>query len=185
MKRLILLRHAKSSWDDSNLPDAARPLSKRGERSAPRIGQLMAKEGYTPDIILCSVAKRAVQTMTHVLPAFGREVTHIVLDELYMATPREILTTIVEHAGHADCILVIGHNPGLGDLAAWMVHDGSSKAVTQLKEKFPTAAFAVIDLPIDDWRELDDTGIDNWSGRLIRFATPRDLQETDASKARA
>lgn len=182
MKRLILLRHAKSSWDDSNLPDAARPLSKRGERSAPQIGQLMAREGYFPDRVLCSTAKRATQTMKCIVPAFNREIEPVVLDELYMATPREILTTIVEHGGHAGCILVIGHNPGLGDLAAWMLNDGSSKAVAKLKEKFPTAAFAVIDLPIDDWRDLDDTAIDNWSGRLIRFATPRDLESDGASK---
>jgi phosphohistidine phosphatase len=175
LKRLLLLRHAKSAWDNAELPDAARPLSKRGKRTAPLIGQFIAKEGFTPDLILSSSAKRATQTMKRVREAFGEQAKHATLDELYMATPREILTTICDQAGDANTVLVIGHNPGLGDLAAWMVSDGDTADMRRLKEKFPTAALAVIDLPIDHWRDVDDTATNNWNGRLARFVTPRDL----------
>jgi phosphohistidine phosphatase len=181
VKRLILLRHAKSSWDDVELPDAARPLSKRGKRIAPLMGQLLAKEGFMPDLILCSTAKRTVQTMKRILDACGAQPRHEVMDELYMATPREILAAVFEHANHADKVLVIGHNPGLGDLAAWMVNDGDPGAIKRLKEKFPTAAFAVIDLPIDNWRDVDDSQTGNWNGRLVRFATPGDLADNDTA----
>ncbi len=140
----------------------------------------MAREGFVPDLILCSTAKRSVQTMKRVLDACGGHPAHDTLDELYMATPREILTTVFARAGHADKVLVIGHNPGLGDLAAWMVNDGDPSAIKRLKEKFPTAAFAVIDLPIDNWCDVDDTETDNWNGRLIRFATPKELAEGEA-----
>lgn len=174
MRRLILLRHAKSSWDQPDLPDADRPLSRRGELSAPVMGQLLAGEGYLPQLILCSTAKRAVQTAHYILNAFSREPAYQELDELYMATPRDILMTVADHAGTAKTILIIGHNPGLGDLATWLVNDGKAKEIARLRDKFPTAACAVIDLPVDDWRDLGDSTIVNWSGRLIRFATPRD-----------
>jgi phosphohistidine phosphatase len=174
VRRLILLRHAKSSWDQPSLSDAERPLSKRGEHSAPLIGQLLASEGYVPERILCSTAKRAVQTAQYILDAFGRKPAYQELDELYMATPRDILMTVADNAGTAKTILVIGHNPGLDDLATWLINDSKAKDAARLRDKFPTAAAAVIDLPVDNWRDLSDSTTVNWSGRLIRFATPRD-----------
>lgn len=176
VKRLILLRHAKSSWDRPDLPDAARPLSKRGERTAPLIGQLMAREGLVPDRILCSTARRAVQTAKRVVHAFPGESEIEEVDSLYMATPREILSVLGDHGGHENSILVIGHNPGLGDLAAWLVSEGDTRETRRLKDKFPTAALAVIDLPIENWHDLADTVVDSWGGRLVRFAVPRDLE---------
>jgi phosphohistidine phosphatase len=181
VKRLILLRHAKSSWDQPELPDTERPLSKRGELSAPLMGQLIAREGYVPTCILCSSAKRAVQTGQYILDAFSEKPDYRELDELYMATPREILVTIDEQAGDAQSILVIGHNPGLGDLADWLLADGKGKDIARLKDKFPTAAVAVIDLPIDSWHDLSDSTTVNWHGELVRFATPRDAQAEPAA----
>jgi phosphohistidine phosphatase len=181
VKRLILLRHAKSSWDNADLSDSARPLSKRGERTAPLMGRVMAREGYIPDRILCSTAKRAVETGKLVIAALTRKPDYQELEELYMATPREILATIGEQAGNADSILVIGHNPGLGDLATWLVNEGKARDISRLKEKFPTAGLAVIDLPVDNWRDLSDSAVRNWGGRLIRFATPRDQEVEHAA----
>ena len=185
MKRLILLRHAKSSWDRTDLPDAARPLSKRGERTAPLIGAFMQRANLLPDLILCSTARRALQTAKRVMDSWQREPHFEEVDALYMATPREILTVLSDHGGHEESILVIGHNPGLGDLAAWLVSDGNSRDVRRLKDKFPTAALAIIDLPIEKWRDLADTAIDNWSGKLMHFVTPRDLEPeaADAKKS--
>jgi len=176
VKRLILLRHAKSSWDQPDLADSERPLSKRGERSAPLMGQLMAREGYRPDRVLCSAAKRTLQTAKRVVAALDSELAIEELEELYMATPREILTTLVDCAGIANSVLVIGHNPGLGDLATWLASEGDSGDLARLRDKFPTAALAVIDLPIEQWRDLSDTAVDNWSGRLVRFATPKESE---------
>lgn len=181
MKRLLLMRHAKSSWDHADLPDAARPLSKRGELTAPLMGQLMAREGYVPDRILSSTAKRAVQTSSLIIDAFAPKPDYGQLDELYMATPREILTVIGEQGGMANSILMVGHNPGLGDLATWLVNDGKPRDIKRLGEKFPTAALAIIDLPVDQWRDLSDSAIRNWSGHLIRYATPRDLEGDQAT----
>jgi len=174
VKRLILLRHAKSSRDQRELSDADRPLSKRGEQSAPLMGRLIAQEGYIPDRILCSTAKRAVQTGDLILDELSPKPDYRKLDELYMATPRDILVTIGEQADDVQSILVIGHNPGLGDLAAWLVNDGRSKDISRLNDKFPTAGLAVIDLPIDSWNDLSDSTTVNWHGQLVRFATPRD-----------
>lgn len=179
VKRLLLLRHAKSSWDQPDIADAERPLSKRGERSAPLMGQMMAREGFQPDLILCSSAKRTLQTAQRVVAALGSDLAIEELDDLYMATPREILVTIAENAGTAGNVLVIGHNPGLGDLATWLTSDGDSRDLEKLRDKFPTAALAVIDLPIDQWRDFGDTAVDNWSGHLVRFATPREFETED------
>jgi phosphohistidine phosphatase len=181
VKRLLLLRHAKSSRDQRELSDADRPLSKRGEQSAPLMGQLIAHEGYVPDRILCSTAKRAVQTGKMILEAFSPKPDYRQLDELYMATPRDILVTIGEQADDVQSLLVIGHNPGLGDLAAWLVNDGRGKDISRLKDKFPTAGLAVIDLPIDSWNDLSDSTMVNWHGQLIRFATPRDATAEPAA----
>lgn len=177
MKRLLLLRHAKSSWDRADLPDAARPLSKRGERTAPLVGKLIRDEHLIPDLILCSTARRALQTAKRVMDSFHREPPFTEVDELYMATPREILTVLSEHGGDEKSILVIGHNPGLGDLAAWLVTEGDIREVRRLKDKFPTAALAVIDLPIENWHDVADTAVDNWGGKLARFIVPKDLEE--------
>lgn len=176
----MLLRHAKSAWDRADLADSARPLSKRGERSAPLMGQVMVDEGYLPDRILCSTAKRATQTAKLVIGAFKHKPDVKEMDELYMATPREILWTISEQSDDANSVLVVGHNPGLGDLVDWLITDGDTEDIARLRDKFPTAALAVIDLPIDHWRDLHDTAVGNWSGRLVRFAVPRDLESGDA-----
>ena len=180
MKRLILLRHGKSAWDQPDLADAERPLSKRGERSAPLMGQLMLREGYRPERVLCSTAKRTLQTAKRVVTTLGSDLDVEELDELYMATPREILTAIVENGGAAASILVIGHNPGLGDLAAWLAAEGDSRDLARLRDKFPTAALAVIDLPIEQWRDLGDTAIDNWPGHLVRYVTPREVDPEES-----
>lgn len=185
MKRLILLRHAKSSWDRADLPDAARPLSKRGERTAPLIGAFIQRADLLPDLVLCSTARRALQTAKRAMDSWRREPHFEELDDLYMATPREILTVLSDHGGHEASILVIGHNPGLGDLAAWLVNDGDSRDIRRLKDKFPTAALAVIDLPIEKWQDLADTAVDNWGGKLTHYVTPRDLEPEEVESEKS
>ncbi len=179
VKRLLLLRHAKSAWDQPDLPDAERPLSKRGHRSAPLIGRFMKKAGFLPDLVLRSTAERVAQTWQHIAATWPHHLSPIALPALYMATPREILATLRAHGGNSDSVLVIGHNPGLGDLATWLTAEGDADAITRMRGKFPTASLAVIDLPIENWQDLADTTVDAWGGRLVRFVTPRDLDPTD------
>ena len=145
MKLLSILRHAKSSWKDSSLDDHDRPLNKRGLRDAPRVGEALVELQLLPDTILSSTARRARETALAVAEAaeFPEEIRFT--RELYLATPQtylELLRALPETSAHA---LVVGHNPGIEDLVA---------ALTGEPEPMPTAALAVVELPIDAWKDL-------------------------------
>jgi phosphohistidine phosphatase len=159
MKTLLLMRHAKSSWDNDRLPDHERPLNERGRRDAPVMGSRLAGSLYVPDRILCSTAIRARQTAELVVDAlqFGQPLD--VREGIYHATPAGILSAIAE-AGRAKTLLVIGHNPGMGELVG---------RLTDFEDSMPTAAIALIELPISDWSEATSA-----TGRLIDFWTPKD-----------
>ncbi|TXH36214.1 MAG: histidine phosphatase family protein [Rhodospirillaceae bacterium] len=175
MKRLMLLRHAKSAWDQPDLSDAERPLAKRGIKAAPLIGRYIMAEGLIPDLVLCSAAVRAKQTWDLVSATWPHQPRRQQLASLYMATPRDMLSTAREYGGDSDCILIVGHNPGIGDLAAWLVNQGDDAEIRKMREKFSTAALAVIDLPIESWRDFHDTTVSAWNGQLVRFVVPHDL----------
>ena len=149
MKTLLILRHAKSSWGDPTLADHERPLNARGERDAPRMGQLAREERLSPELIISSDAVRARLTAEAMAEAIGYR-HQILLDaRLYHAGPAEILAvvrSVVED--DASTVLIVGHNPGLAELVAQLTGE---------PEDFPTAALARIDLPIDSWSELDTT----------------------------
>lgn len=170
MLTLLLLRHAKSSWDDPELEDFERPLAKRGTRAAHQIGALLADEDLKPDLVLCSGAVRTRATLTLLLPALGQPPPEIVYDDdLYLAAPAVILESI-RRAGQARRLMVIGHNPGLHALALSLVGDGSRRDISALATKLPTAALAVIDFDCADWSEARPA-----AGRLKRYVTPRTL----------
>jgi phosphohistidine phosphatase len=175
LKRLMLLRHAKSAWDEPDLPDAERPLAKRGLKSAPLVGRLMLAEHLIPDLVLCSTARRARQTWELISAAWPHQPRQQQLSGLYMATPRQILAILRDYGGDADAVLVIGHNPGIGDLAAWLVNQGDATDIRRMREKFATAALAVIDLPLEGWHDFRDTSVSTWNGHLTRFVVPHDL----------
>lgn len=159
MKTLLLMRHAKSSWDDSSLSDHERPLNERGRSDAPVMGERLAKSRFAPDHISCSTAKRARETAERVAKALDFQGPVDVRDGIYQATPRELLATIAQ-AGAGERLLLIGHNPGLSELVEQLTSDN---------RPMPTAAVAVIELPIDDWSEIM-----NAKGRLIEFMKPKD-----------
>ncbi|MET1026857.1 MAG: histidine phosphatase family protein, partial [Dongiaceae bacterium] len=146
-KRLMLLRHAKSAWDQPELSDTERPLSKRGRRAAPLIGQFMLAEGLIPISVLCSTAVRARETWDLVAATWPHPPPQKPIAELYMSTPRDILAILRNKGGDAASLLVIGHNPGLGDLANWLADDGDAEAISRMRQKFPTTGLAIIDLP--------------------------------------
>lgn len=170
MKRLYLLRHAKSSWDDESLDDFDRPLARRGSDAAPRIGKHMKGQDWIPDVVLCSAARRAVETFERVAPALGIDGAASIDRDLYMADPEQLLQRIQALPDSATAALLIGHNPGHEVLARALAVDGRKKAMKQLRKKFPTGALAVIDLPAEQWSDVAPG-----TGYLEAFVRPKDL----------
>ena len=161
MKTLLILRHAKSSWDDSALDDHERPLNSRGKKDAPRIARLARDEGLAPELILSSDAVRAHLTAEAVADATGGQ---LLLDpRLYHAAVADILSlvpTVVRN--DAGTVMIVGHNPGLEELVAQLTGEW---------EPLPTAALARIDLPITGWSELNSAT----RGTLIGVWRPKEL----------
>jgi phosphohistidine phosphatase len=169
MKRVLLLRHAKSSWDDTALPDFDRPLADRGRDAAPRIGKYMKKEGLVPDAVLASGAKRALETWDLVRPQLG-DPQFRVEDNLYMAMPDLIFAWMRILRDDVGSVLLIGHNPGFEELAVRLAGDGRKKALARLRRKYPTGTLAVLRFDVDSW-----SGIDWGKAYLERFVRPKDL----------
>ena len=145
MKTLLVLRHAKSSWNDPALDDHERPLNERGRRDGPRMGKLVQEYGLIPDIVISSDAVRARLTAEAVAAA-ARYVGEIVLDpHLYLASPADILSLLRTVRENAETVMIIGHNPGLEELV---------EQLTDERHDLPTAALAHIVLEIDQWRDL-------------------------------
>ncbi len=171
MRRLMLLRHAKSDWTDPRVRDHDRVLAPRGRVSAPKIGAYMAHHALVPDIAICSTATRARETWNLVAAAFDRDIAIAYDQRLYEVVASTLLGAIKETTRSAHSLIVIGHNPGLRDLAEHLMAAGDVDVRQQLLEKFPTAGLAVIDFPIDDWSKLHAR-----AGRLDRFVFPRMLE---------
>ena len=175
MRRLMLLRHAKSDWAAPAARDHERPLSARGREAAPKMGAYMARHALVPDLIVASPAARAGETLDRLLPAF-REPPKIRQDDrLYETGANVLLDVVKETAKTVHSLLLVGHNPGLAELASLLMAAGDVEARQQLIEKFPTAALAVIDFALDDWGKLHPK-----AGRLDRFVIPRTLDAETA-----
>jgi phosphohistidine phosphatase len=169
MKTVCLLRHAKSSWDDVSQPDFQRPLAERGREAAPRMGEYMKAQGLVPDAVLCSGARRAVETWEHIAEALGSPRVHID-DNLYMAAPDAILAWLRKLQPEIASVLLIGHNPGFEELAVRLAADGKKKAMKRMRKKYPTGALAVLRFEVDTWPAIAEGG-----GFLEAFVRPRDL----------
>ncbi len=146
-RRLILTRHAKSAWDDPLIDDHDRPLNGRGRRSALELGEWLHSRGYEPDEVLCSSAARTKETWARVLSA-PLEVTPKVevLDGLYHAGPDVMLGLLKKATG--DCVMMLGHNPGIAALAAMLPAKGPNRPEFS---RYPTAATLVVDFDAGDW----------------------------------
>src|SRR3954452_22291229 len=125
-RRLYLLRHAKSSWEDPALADPDRPLAGRGWRVGKAIRRHLREQKVDPGLVLCSSAERAGQTLEGVEPAFGRGAVRVER-ELGGAGPTDLLTRLHEIAPSVRSVMVIGHNPGLADLPLLLASDGSKR----------------------------------------------------------
>jgi len=171
MRRLMLLRHAKSDWTDLGARDHDRVLGLRGREAAPKVGAYMARHALVPDLVIASTAIRARQTWELVAAAFP-DIPPAVHDErLYEVGAQAILDVIKETRRDVHALLIVGHNPGMRDLAELLIASGDIDTRQRLLEKFPTTALAVIDFPVDDWRKLHPE-----AGRLDRFVNPRSIE---------
>lgn len=167
MKRLILMRHAKSSWSDENLPDIDRPLNAEGATAAQSMGAWLSAKGYAPDQAITSTAARCVATLENLEPSLKPAPATLAIAGLYGAEPAEILEILRANCA-GDCVLVVGHQPGIGELAREMRIDPPPHHPSYLK--YPTGTATVLEVPVSDWSELS-----LGSATLIEQASPREL----------
>ena len=164
MRRLYLLRHAKSSWDEPGLADRDRPLAPRGRKASKLIAAHLRDEGIAPELVLCSPAKRTRQTLKRI----GLDDAEVRLeDDLYAASAGELLAVVNGIDEVFESAMLIGHNPGLQDLALQLA--GSGSEIEAMRAKFPTAALATLGLT-GGWRELSPGGAE-----LVAFVKPKQL----------
>lgn len=170
MKILTLLRHAKSSWDDLVPRDFDRPLNRRGRKAAARIGQEMRRQGLEFDAVIASSAVRVVETLDDLWTGYGRALEPAHEADLYLASPSALLERVQAVDNGVQRLLVVGHNPGLEQLALLLIGSGAGPLREQLETKYPTATVAEIELPVERWSDVREG-----SGSLTRFIRPRDL----------
>jgi phosphohistidine phosphatase len=177
MRQLLLLRHAKSSWDDPRLSDHARPLNARGKRAALAMAEAIRTLGLMPDVVLVSSARRTLQTLEALTPIEGGPIIEP-MDELYLAPWPRLLEVLRGVPETARSVLLVGHNPGMHELAmalagpAGMAAGGGSGGgpmAQRLARGYPTGTLAEFTIA-SAWRMLEPG-----SGRLVRFLAPGDL----------
>jgi phosphohistidine phosphatase len=166
-RQLILLRHAKSDWPD--VPDHERPLAKRGRRDAPRIGRWLQEHGYRPGVVVCSDAQRTRQTWDLVAPELGGSPAVRFEPRAYAASALTLLYLAQELPSQYQAAMLIGHNPGLSDLATSLAAPQASGQSVPPAISLPTAAVAVFEFP-GDWPSLSPG-----QTRLVSRITPGDL----------
>ncbi len=174
MLRLILLRHAKSSWDDTSAEDFDRPLTARGRIAAPVMGSHIAALGLAPDRILCSSARRTRETLAAILPHLDEDLDVHLTRDLYFAGEDRMIDQIRAHGAAATRLMVIGHNPGLREAALALIGSGEAAIIDEVAEKFPTAGMVVIDFPAARWVDIEPK-----TGKAVAFLRPRGRQLID------
>jgi len=166
MLNLYLLRHAKSSWDSPNLADFDRPLNERGKLAAPFMGDVFAKRKCALDLVVCSPAKRTRETCDLFLQSAKLDIPVDYEDGIYEASCRSLLNIVKRQDSEAKNVLMIGHNPGFGELLHYL---------TGVREHFPTAALASVTFDFDDWLHVsNDAGSFQW---ILR---PKELTDYNA-----
>lgn len=171
VKKLTLLRHAKSGWDDPVSRDFDRPLNPKGKRAAQRIGAYLREHDIGFDHVVASPAVRVVETIEHLAEGAGETLAPAWDKRIYLASAVSLLDVIQEADDRYGSLLLVGHNPGLEDLVLMMVPDKpGDEARDQVEEKFPTASIAEIRFPVDRWEDVRPN-----SGTLSLFVRPRDL----------
>ena len=174
-RTLLLLRHAKSSWSDPTLADFDRPLNKRGRNAAPLMGEYLRKHGLVPELVLCSAARRAIETWGLAGEAMSKggaaPAQTKYLRSLYLAPPSRMLAALRRTPDEVESVLMVGHNPGFEHLAMGLAGPGSkAEAERRMEAKFPTAALAELRFEVKHWRDIGPE-----TGKLVRFVIPKAL----------
>lgn len=160
MKKLILMRHAKSDWNHLNLSDHQRLLNSRGKRDAPRMGALLQEQGIEIDTILCSTAQRTRETLALLLEEYTFEGDVVFTKQLYEADLHDYLDVLAELPDDVDTVMLIGHNPTMSSALEFF---------TDTFEPFKTASIAYLAFEIEDWGNL----LKNHEAKLLGYWTPK------------
>ena len=167
-RTLILLRHGKSSWSDSTLADIDRPLAPRGERAARKLAKYIRRKRIRPALVLCSPALRTRQTLEAVEASLGKRCVVEVVPQLYAASEQELLELLQALPEPVSSVMLVGHNPGLQNLALVLASQGAH--LPQLEEKFPTGALATLVVRSASWSALGPG-----EAELVDYVVPRQL----------
>jgi phosphohistidine phosphatase len=168
MKTLYLLRHAKSSWDDASLADHDRPLAPRGRRATKLLVGYLREEGIAPQLVLCSSARRARETLEGIVPALGDKVEVQIAPELYAGTEDDLIGRVRVIADGVQSAMLIGHNPAVQALVLDLAVGG--RKLDEIAGKYPTGALATLSFE-GPWPELRPG-----SAELVEFVRPKDLR---------
>ena len=171
MRRLLLLRHAKAERSQPGGRDQDRVLADRGRADAAKLGAYLVRHAFVPDQAVVSTSTRTRETWALIAAALDKGPTVEFEERIYEASPQAILDVIRETGPKVHTLLVIGHNPGLQELAAMLIASGDVESRERLREEFPTSALAAISFAAADW-----SGVHPHGGRLEHFVTPRMLE---------
>lgn len=170
MKTLYLLRHAKAVPTEPDMDDIERPLAERGRDDARRLAEFIRAQAMRPALVLCSTSERTRETWELIALAVGAACDVKLLRWLYLAPASRLMSELQRLPASVDRVMIIGHNPGLEELAQDLVTNSRSTAARALREEYPPGALAKIALAIDQWSDAGPR-----SGRLARFIRPTDL----------
>ncbi|MFA6267887.1 MAG: histidine phosphatase family protein [Pseudolabrys sp.] len=170
MRRLFLLRHAKTEPAEPGRDDRVRALIERGRRDAAQIGTYMATHALISDRVVLSPARRVQETWKSMAAAMKPAPGAATAERVYEATPHDLLGLVIDTPATVHSLMIVGHNPSLHDVALMLVASGDIDARERLREKLPTCGLVIIDFAFDDWGKLHPQ-----SGRLERFVTPKSI----------
>jgi phosphohistidine phosphatase len=170
MKRLFVLRHAKSSWDDPALDDFNRPLNDRGWKAARRMGRELRQRDLRFDLVVSSMAARARETLDGIRDKLDLNVEVRFEPRMYLASEETLLSLVRALPQKVHCPLLIGHNPGLERLLVELTHDDGDGLRHRIAHRYPTGAFAGVELPARHWVEVAPG-----SGEVVELILPKEL----------
>ena len=169
MKRIVLIRHAKSSWSDPDLADTDRPLNQRGRLASTLVGAWLQETGFGIDHVWLSPAARSAETWRRIRHCLSRKVEEQTHKALYMADPMTMLNLIRSTPEGAQTAAMVGHQPGLSSFAR-KLSNGPRETFARAFTKFPTGAVAVIEMKAKAWPEVDFG-----TGHFVSFTMPKEL----------
>jgi phosphohistidine phosphatase len=170
MRRLLLFRHAKAERGAPGTSDKARELMPGGRDDAAAMGRYIARHRFRPDLALVSPSTRTRETWQAMEPSIGQPAQAEFDERIYAATPQALLEVLKDAPAEAGTLMLVGHNPGLHELAVLLMATGDVDTRERLREKFPTSALAILDFALDRWSDLHPR-----SGRLERFVSPKTI----------